>query len=299
MKNKVCIECGENKNVSDFYVGKNQCKECRKEYDKKYREENKEKIRDGMKKYYEENKEKFKKYREENKEKIREGKKKYREENKEKIKKYREENKERRKEYHKKYYEENKECRKEYGKKYTEENKERRKECQKKYYEENKEKFKKYGKKYYEENKENIRERSKKYYKDNKENIIERNIKYDMERRKNDPLYRLTVNIKCLIRNSFKNKGYTKKSRSYKILGCSFEDFKKHIESQFEDWMNWDNYGLYNGEECYGWDFDHIIPVCSCECEEDVYKLNHYSNFQPLCSYLNRYVKKGNLDWEL
>ena len=90
-----------------------------------------------------------------------------------------------------------------------------------------------------------------------------------------------------------------KKSRSYEILGCSFEDFKKHIESQWEDWMNWDNYGLYNGEECYGWDFDHIIPLSSCECEEDVYKLNHYSNLQPLCSYINRDVKKDNLDWEL
>ena len=23
----------------------------------------------------------------------------------------------------------------------------------------------------------------------------------------------------------------------------------KHIESQFEDWMNWDNYGKYNGRK--------------------------------------------------
>ena len=75
--------------------------------------------------------------------------------------------------------------------------------------------------------------------------------------------------------------------------------YNDKIQVPFEDWMNWDNYGLYNGEECYGWDFDHIIPLSSCECEEDVYKLNHYSNFQPLCSYLNRDVKRDNLDWEL
>ena len=122
---------------------------------------------------------------------------------------------------------------------------------------------------------------------------------YENFRRKNDPLYKLSKNIRNLIYNYLKNNGYTKKSRSYEILGCSFEDFKKHIESQFEDWMNWDNYGLYNGEECYGWDYDHIIPLSSCECEDDIYRLNHYSNFQPLCSYINRYVKKGNLDWEL
>ena len=247
MKNKVCIKCGENKNVSDFYVGRNQCKECRKEYEKKYQEENKEKIRDGMKKYYEENKEK-----------IRDGMKKYQEENKEK--------------------------RREFNKKYREENKEKIREGKKKYRRENKEKIKEYNKKYWEENKEDIKEYKKKYL----------NFK-----RKNDPLYRLTNNIRKLIYNSLKNNGYTKKSRSYEILGCSFEDFKKHIESQWEDWMNWDNYGLYNGKECYGWDCDHIIPLSSCECEEDVYKLNHYSNLQPLCSYINRYVKRDNLDWEL
>ena len=202
MKNKVCIKCGENKNVSDFYIGRNQCKKCNKLINKKYYEENKEKILERSKKYGEENKENIK-------------------------------------EYQKKYREENKEYNKEYMKEY--------------------------------------------------ENF----------RRKNDPLYKLSKNIRNLIYNYLKNNGYTKKSRSYEILGCSFEDFKKHIESQFEDWMNWDNYGLYNGEECYGWDYDHIIPLSSCECEDDIYRLNHYSNFQPLCSYINRYVKKGNLDWEL
>jgi hypothetical protein len=59
------------------------------------------------------NKESNKKYREENKEEIKEYSKKYREENKEEIKvkgkKYREENKEEIKEYSEKYYEENKE----------------------------------------------------------------------------------------------------------------------------------------------------------------------------------------------
>jgi len=262
MKNKVCNKCGENKNVSDFYVGRNQCKECRKEYEKKYRRENKEKIKEYYKKYWGENKEK-----------IRESNKKYQEENKEKIK--------------------------EYNKKYWEENKEKIREVKKKYREENKEKIRERDKKYKEENKERVKEYKKKYYEENKENILEVQYRYMKFRRKNDPLYRLTDNIRKLIYNSLKNNGYTKKTKTYKILGCSFEDFKKHIESQWEDWMNWDNYGLYNGNECYGWDFDHIIPLSSCECEEDVYKLNHYSNFQPLCSYLNRNVKRDNLDWEL
>ena len=75
-------------------------KERKKEYDKKYRQENKEEIKEHHKKYYQENKEEIKEYS-----------KKYRQENKEKYqeysKKYRQENKERKKEYHKKYYQEN------------------------------------------------------------------------------------------------------------------------------------------------------------------------------------------------
>ena len=126
-----------------------------------------------------------------------------------------------------------------------------------------------------------------------------RNKEYEQKkiRLKTDDIFRLTCNIRSLIKISFKNQGYTKRSKTYKILGCSYEDFKECIESQWEDWMGWDNYGLYNGEEKYGWDFDHIIPVSSALSEKDVYTLNHYSNIQPLCSYVNRCVKRDNMDW--
>jgi hypothetical protein len=59
--------------------------------------------------------------------------------------------------------------------------------------------------------------------------------------------------------------------------------------------MNWDNYGLYNGNFNYGWDLDHIIPLASATCEVDVIRLNHHTNFQPLCSNTNRNIKKDNL----
>ena len=59
--------------------------------------------------------------------------------------------------------------------------------------------------------------------------------------------------------------------------------------------MNWNNYGIYNGEENYGWDLDHIIPLSSGKCEEDVIRLNHYTNIQPLCSYINRNVKRDKI----
>ena len=56
--------------------------------------------------------------------------------------------------------------------------------------------------------------------------------------------------------------------------------------------MSWENYGKYNGEIDFGWDIDHIIPLSSAKTEEDIIKLNHYTNLQPLCSFINRTVKR-------
>ena len=88
---------------------------------------------------------------------------------------------------------------------------------------------------------------------------------------------------------------YYKKSRTTEILNCSITDFKIYLESKFESWMTWDNYGRYNGELYYGWDIDHIIPISSANTEEDIILLNHYTNLQPLCSYTNRYIKMNHL----
>ena len=44
MENKVCSKCGEEKNIEDFYSRENVCKSCKKEYNTKYRDKNKEKV---------------------------------------------------------------------------------------------------------------------------------------------------------------------------------------------------------------------------------------------------------------
>jgi hypothetical protein len=35
--------------------------------------------------------------------------------------------------------------------------------------------------------------------------------------------------------------------------------------------------------------------ITSATSEDDVIKLNHYTNLQPLCSYTNRYIKKDTI----
>jgi len=159
-----------------------------------------------------------------------------------------------------------------------------------------------HSKEYYIKNKERIDANNKEYRNKNKDIIREKRVKnyYKVnERRKNrrynEPLYKLINNIRTSISGSINKNGYKKSSRTHEILGCSFKCFKSYIEGQMEDWMNWDNHGKYNGELNYGWDLDHITPSSSAKTEEDVIKLNHYSNFQPLCSKVNRDIKRNKI----
>ena len=57
--------------------------------------------------------------------------------------------------------------------------------------------------------------------------------------------------------------------------------------------MTWDNRGKYNGTPNFGWDIDHIIPTSTAKTIDDVITLNHYTNLQPLCSHINRDIKRN------
>ena len=134
----------------------------------------------------------------------------------------------------------------------------------------------------------------KNWKKNNRPKLAEYQRNYYKKRKQNDPIFKLRNNIRGLISLSIKNKGLKKNSKTAEILGCTFKEFKEYIESKFQSWMTWDNYGLYNGNKNYGWDIDHIIPHSLAKTEEELLKLNHFSNLQPLCSYINRDVKKSN-----
>ena len=110
---------------------------------------------------------------------------------------------------------------------------------------------------------------------------------YQKTRMKNDPDIRLTHNIRSLILISFKNclKGsYKKGKKTENILDCTLEEFTQHLQSLFTEGMTLENHGE--------WEIDHIIPISSAKNEEEIYKLNHYTNFQPLWKEDNR--KKSN-----
>jgi hypothetical protein len=144
-------------------------------------------------------------------------------------------------------------------------------------------------------NNKEIKAKNKIWRSANKEHLNAYQNKYSSEKYKTDDLYKLKTRMRKAIRKTFKINGFTKKTKTSLILGCSFDDLKLHIEKQFADWMTWDNHGIFTGEPNIGWDIDHIIPLATAKTEEDVIRLNHYTNLQPLCSYINRIIKRANI----
>ena len=195
-----------------------------------------------------------------------------------------------RKEYMKNYYEKNSDIIIKNTKEYNKENRDKIKEYRKEYNIENKDKLKMY---YDNLNRsEYMKEYHKLYYIDNKEKLNTKKNEYHKNRCKTDKVYKLYRSMQSIIYRALKNKGYKKYTKTFNILGCSYEEFKTYLENLFEPWMTWQNYGIYTGNYNETWQLDHIQPISNGITENEVIKLNHYTNFRPLCSKLN--LEKGN-----
>lgn len=113
---------------------------------------------------------------------------------------------------------------------------------------------------------------------------------YKRMRRKN--------NINCHLRTKYSNNinkllkinNIIKQESNYELLGCTIDEFRKHLERQFTDNMNWNNHGFGKDK----WHIDHIIP-CSFFNLNDVTERKicfHFSNQQPLWQNIN--LSKSN-----
>lgn len=71
-----------------------------------------------------------------------------------------------------------------------------------------------------------------------------------------------------------------KVSSFIKYFGCTIDELRKYIESQFEPWMNWDNFGTGTNKWC----IDHIIPCNQFDLsiEKNRYSCFNYKNLRPL-----------------
>lgn len=144
----------------------------------------------------------------------------------------------------------------------------------------NLEKYKKKDKEYRDKNKIKIRKRSinyyynnidkkkkydKNYYLLNKDKIINNHNEQNIKRRKIDINFKIKTNISNSIYKKLKNIKNNKSCLKY--LPFTIQELKEHIEKQFEPWMNWNNWGIYNiktwndnDQLTWKWQIDHIVP---------------------------------------
>ena len=127
---------------------------------------------------------------------------------------------------------------------------------------------------YREANKDYLKKQFKAWSKSNKDLRNRYHRERNKIKRKTDPVYRLKESLRSRTKNAIKKKGYKKGSKTEELLGAPYVIVSKHIERQFIKGMNWDNYGE--------WHIDHIVPLASAITEEEIFKLCHYRNLQPL-----------------
>ncbi len=273
---KTCSKCGIQKNIKEFYKRteggyKSWCINCLKIHYQK----NKEKKKLQHKEYYKNNnieiKNQHRQYYQNNKKQIKESRKQYYETNKEKIK-----------EYKKQHWEHNKDKIKQY--------REKNKEHYKQYREINKDKILAYKQKWVSENQEHVVSQRQDYYQRNKLEIY----KWVNNRKKNNPSFKIRCNLSCRIYLSLKHQSIKKQNNTTKLVGCTIDELKIHLEKQFKEGMTWENQGIK------GWCIDHIIPCILFDLtkEGEQLKCFNYRNLRP-CWKIENIIKADKLDYDL
>lgn len=186
-------------------------------------------------------------------------------------------------EYRIKYSEKVKASSEKYQTKYPEKIKTRNAE----YYTNHLEEARTYGAEYYIKNRKKCDAKNTRWRTNNPDRVKTNNIKYRTEhreqineylknRKKTDPCFKLVCNLRSRLHSAIKNN--QKSGSAVKDLGCTVEELRLHLESQFQPGMTWDNWTRD------GWHIDHVkaLSTFSLTKREEFLKACNYKNLQPL-----------------
>lgn len=141
-----------------------------------------------------------------------------------------------------------------------------------------------YDREYRTRNKERIDARVKKWLRDNRDrvNANQRN------RRRTDPQFRLSNNLRCRMNTALRNHGTKRDYPMEKLLGCTVAELMDYLSKRFQSGMTWDNHGQ--------WHIDHIKPCAAFDLTDKEQQMMcfHFTNLQPLWSEDNL-AKGANL----
>jgi hypothetical protein len=107
------------------------------------------------------------------------------------------------------------------------------------------------------------------------------------ERYKHDFAYTIVRILRYRLWQVTISEGRKRAGAALELLGCSIEQFRAHLETQFSNRMNWKNYGS-------AWHIDHIIPCSAFDLSDPRQQQQcfHYTNLRPLWARAN--IRKGN-----
>ncbi len=152
-----------------------------------------------------------------------------------------------------------------------------KKEKSKKTYLDNKEHRLLQSKLYYYSNHEKQKEVKSNWKKNNPDLNRAINNAWERNKRKEDKFWACKKALRTRFLGALS--GRVKSDSTLKLVGLpSWDTLRSYLETLWSENMCWSNYGY--GEGC--WVIDHIIPLASASSLEELEKLQHYTNLQPL-----------------
>ena len=152
-----------------------------------------------------------------------------------------------------------------------------------------------YMKKYAKLHRKEIKERDRLYRLTHKKEINKYKQDHKIESKEYNKRYtdnRLKIDINFKLAHYLRSRTYRalignpKLKTTMNLVGCSIDQLKQHLESQFTKGMSFKNYGK--------WHIDHIKPCASFDLSKasEQRKCFNYTNLQPLWAVEN--LRKGD-----
>ncbi len=97
-----------------------------------------------------------------------------------------------------------------------------------------------------------------------------------------DPGFKIQCNLRNRMKELIQAAKDPRRLLNSSLTGCNTRQLAAHLQSQFDKWMTWENYGTR-------WHVDHIVPVSKFDhtLPHHVKQCWHYTNLRPLCAKEN------------
>ena len=96
------------------------------------------------------------------------------------------------------------------------------------------------------------------------------------------PMDCLRHNLRTRVQHFLRDKNFKKNHKTEEMLGCTYDFFNEHIQRKIDYWNLNARDGHRKFEQGDEYHIDHIKPLSMANNEQEMMKLCHYTNLQPL-----------------